>query len=77
MSCHTLLVTAQTGHPFQLITRHRIRTEEGVAVNSGSSPHTDFQTPFQSITAETSCTTACTLCPPPRIIVLIQATYII
>lgn len=39
-------------------------TEEGVAVNSGNSAHADFHTPFQTITAETSCTTAGTLCPP-------------
>lgn len=36
MSCHTLLVTAQTGYPFQQITRCQICTEEGVAVNSGN-----------------------------------------
>lgn len=54
MSCHTLLVTAQTGCPFQQITRCWIRTEEGVAVNSGNSALADFHIPFQSITAETS-----------------------
>ena len=78
MSCRTLLVTAWAGCPFQQIRRCQIRTEEGVAVNSGNSPYADFHTPFQTVAAETSCTTACTLCLfPPRVIVLVQAMYII
>lgn len=36
MSCHTLLVTAQTGCPFQQITICQLCTEEGGAVNSSN-----------------------------------------
>lgn len=78
VSCRTLLVTARAGCPFQWITRCQICTEQGVPVNSGNSPYADFHTPFQTIAAEASCTTACILCLfPPRVIVLIQAMYII